>query len=82
MNIKQKLSSGTTGDFDVRYYKRPEKHIVERLTFENRDDAWEYCKQNNIEHGGIPWDKDGNSYIVRKIWEEPTWENKAKYRME
>jgi DNA-directed RNA polymerase subunit RPC12/RpoP len=83
MKMKQQLLSVNTSDFDAYYHKRPQKHIRERLTFDNRQDAFDYLDAHkNLYHGGVPFDKDGNSYLSREIWLEPTWENKATLRLE
>jgi hypothetical protein len=82
--MKQQLSSVNTSDFDVDYHNRPKKHIRERLTFDSRQDAFDYLNAHKDLYvgGGVPFDKAGNSYLTREIWLEPTWENKAILRLE
>ena len=78
--MKQSLLSRKTSDFDISYYGRPEKHIVEKITFNTREEAWTYKEKHPEFKGGVAWDSKGNDYITRKIWELPTFENKVKLR--
>lgn len=81
MQAKQTIKAVDTPWYEVNALGWPRKHVREYLEFETNREAFDF-RENNPGYWLSGWTKGGKFRIARDYNAEPTFENKARIRLE